>query len=54
MAPTIARTTAAAAAQDDAVAIVGEQKHAIDPEVASRVVHKIDCFLIPAMVIGCT
>lgn len=39
--------------QDDAIAMVGEEQHEIDPIVEARVIRKIDCFLIPAMVIGC-
>lgn len=39
--------------KDDAMAMVGVERHAIDPEVEARVVRKIDLFLIPAMVIGC-
>lgn len=40
-------------AQDEAIAMVGEQEHAIDPAVAARAVRKIDWFLIPAMIFGC-
>lgn len=40
--------------KDEAIAIVGEERHAIDPIVAARAVRKIDMFLIPAMIIGCT
>lgn len=40
--------------RDEAIAIVGEEQHAIDPIVAARAVRKIDIFLIPAMIIGCT
>jgi hypothetical protein len=43
-----------AADQDVAIAMVGEQKHAIDPTVVARAVRKIDLFLIPAMIFGCT
>ncbi len=39
--------------KDDAMAMVGEQRHAIDPAVAARAVRKIDWFLIPAMIVGC-
>lgn len=39
--------------QDDAIAMVGEQQHEIDPIVEARVIRKIDWFLVPAMVIGC-
>lgn len=38
--------------QDDAIAIVGEQEHEIDPVIEARVVRKIDWFLVPAMVVG--
>ncbi|CAJ0555248.1 Ff.00g053130.m01.CDS01 [Fusarium sp. VM40] len=38
--------------KDEAIAIVGEERHAIDPIVAARAVRKIDMFLIPAMIIG--
>jgi hypothetical protein len=38
--------------QDVANAIVGDYAHEIDPVVERRVVRKIDCFLIPAMIIG--
>jgi hypothetical protein len=40
------------AGQDVAMAIVGEQAHAIDPIVEARVIRKIDLFLIPAMIVG--
>jgi hypothetical protein len=40
--------------RDEAIAIVGEEQHAIDPIVAARAVRKIDIFLIPAMIVGCT
>lgn len=40
--------------RDEAIAIVGEEQHSIDPIVAARAVRKIDLFLIPAMIIGCT
>jgi hypothetical protein len=40
-------------AKDEAMAMVGEQPHAIDPVVAARAVRKIDRFLIPAMIFGC-
>lgn len=39
--------------KDDAVAMVGEVQHAIDPVVEARAVRKIDWFLIPAMICGC-
>lgn len=38
--------------KDVAIAMVGEQRHAIDPTVARRVVRKIDLFLVPAMFCG--
>ncbi|KAJ4328321.1 hypothetical protein N0V84_001192 [Fusarium piperis] len=38
--------------KDEAIAIVGEEQHAIDPVVAARAVRKIDLFLIPAMIVG--
>lgn len=38
---------------DEAMAMVGEQEHALDPAVVARAVRKIDWFLIPAMVFGC-
>jgi len=40
--------------RDEAIAIVGEEQHVIDPIVAARAVRKIDLFLIPAMIVGCT
>lgn len=40
--------------QDVAIAMVGESPHAIDPAVTARAVRKIDWFLIPAMIFGCT
>jgi hypothetical protein len=40
-------------AKDEAMAIVGEQEHALDPAVVARAVRKIDFFLIPAMIFGC-
>lgn len=40
--------------KDEAIAIVGEQQHTIDPIISARAVRKIDWFLIPAMIIGCT
>ncbi|KAK4242783.1 major facilitator superfamily domain-containing protein [Achaetomium macrosporum] len=39
-------------AQDEAIAMVGEQEHAIDPAVAARAVRKVDWFLIPTMIFG--
>jgi hypothetical protein len=38
--------------KDIAIAMVGEHRHAIDPAIETRVVRKIDLFLIPAMVVG--
>lgn len=38
--------------KDIAIAIVGEQRHEIDPAVEARVIRKIDWFLVPAMFIG--
>ena len=40
-------------AKDEAIAMVGEQEHAVDPAVVARAVRKIDWFLIPAMIFGC-
>ncbi|KAF7558846.1 hypothetical protein G7046_g5315 [Stylonectria norvegica] len=42
----------AAGGKDDAIAMVGEEQHAIDPAVEARAVRKIDLFLIPAMIFG--
>ncbi len=39
--------------KDEAIAIVGEHGHTVDPAVVARAVRKIDWFLIPAMVVGC-
>ncbi|KAI1634513.1 major facilitator superfamily transporter [Biscogniauxia mediterranea] len=45
----------AASDQDDvAMAMVGEERHVIDPVVAARAVRKIDWCLIPAMTVGCS
>jgi hypothetical protein len=41
-------------AQDVAIAMVGETSCQIDPVVTARAVRKIDWFLIPAMIFGCT
>ncbi|KAI0127628.1 major facilitator superfamily domain-containing protein [Xylariales sp. AK1849] len=41
-----------ATAKDVAMAMVGEERHPIDPAVAARAVRKIDWFLIPAMTVG--
>ncbi|KAH8668404.1 major facilitator superfamily domain-containing protein [Xylariales sp. PMI_506] len=38
--------------KDVAIAMVGEEGHTIDPQVAARAVRKIDWFLIPAMTVG--
>ncbi|EFY99946.2 allantoate permease [Metarhizium robertsii ARSEF 23] len=48
----IAATPMASSEKDDAIAMVGEEKHAIDPAVEARVVRKIDMFLMPTMVLG--
>lgn len=40
-------------AKDEAIAMVGEQGHTVDPAVVARAVRKIDWFLIPAMIFGC-
>jgi hypothetical protein len=40
-------------AKDEAIAMVGEQGHIVDPAVVARAVRKIDWFLIPAMIFGC-
>ncbi len=45
--------SSSASAKDEAIAMVGEQGHSIDPAVAARAVRKIDLFLIPAMIFGC-
>lgn len=39
--------------RDVAVAMVGEEGHAVDPVVVRRAIRKIDWFLIPAMTVGC-
>lgn len=44
---------AAVGNKDEAIGIVGEEQHSIDPVVAARAVRKIDLFLIPAMIVGC-
>jgi hypothetical protein len=38
--------------RDDAAKLVGERAQDIDPDVAKRVLGKIDWFLIPAMIVG--
>ena len=40
-------------AKDEAVAMVGEVQHTVDPVVQARAVRKIDWFLMPAMICGC-
>lgn len=40
-------------AKDEAMAMVGEEEHNLDPAVVARAVRKIDWFLIPAMIFGC-
>lgn len=42
------------AGDDDALAMVGTHSQPYDPAVAARAVRKIDWFLIPAMIFGCT
>jgi hypothetical protein len=37
---------------DQAIAIVGEHGHVIDPAEEAQVVRKIDLFLVPAMIVG--
>ncbi|KAL1306187.1 hypothetical protein AAFC00_004289 [Neodothiora populina] len=44
--------TDATSEKDEAIAIVGEKAHAIDPAVERRIVRKLDLFLLPAMVVG--
>ncbi|KAK4119544.1 MFS general substrate transporter [Parathielavia appendiculata] len=52
-APTIDQTNdSGSSAKDEAIAMVGEQKHALDPVIVARAVRKIDWFLIPAMIFG--
>ncbi|KFA66601.1 hypothetical protein S40285_08280 [Stachybotrys chlorohalonatus IBT 40285] len=41
-----------ATGKDEAIAMVGEEQHAVDPVVAARAIRKIDLFLIPAMIFG--
>jgi hypothetical protein len=38
--------------KDDALGLVGACARDIDPEVETRVLRKIDLFLIPAMIVG--
>ena len=40
--------------KDEAIAMVGEQEHELDAAVVARTVRKIDWFLLPVMVFGCT
>lgn len=35
-----------------AVELLGEEARSIDPEIETRVIRKIDLFLMPAMVLG--
>jgi hypothetical protein len=52
--PATGRPTAGAGAgQDVAIAMVGEERHAIDPAIVARARRKTDLVLIPAMTIGC-
>ncbi|KPM40267.1 hypothetical protein AK830_g6289 [Neonectria ditissima] len=46
-APSVAANT-----KDEAIAMVGEQQHVVDPAVTARAVKKIDLFLIPVMMFG--
>jgi len=45
--------TVADAGKDEAITMVGEERHIIDPTVVTKAVNKIDWFLIPAMIFGC-
>ncbi|KAI9172294.1 transporter [Paramyrothecium foliicola] len=38
--------------RDEAIDMVGEEEHAVDPAVEARAMRKIDLFLIPAMIFG--
>jgi hypothetical protein len=38
--------------KDEAIGLVGEHAHEIDPVVEAKVLKKIDWFLIPAMIVG--
>lgn len=49
-----AAPTDAFSGKDEAIAMVGEERHVVDPAVEARAVRKIDWFLIPAMIVGCT
>ncbi|POR35550.1 Putative transporter [Tolypocladium paradoxum] len=42
----------ASTGKDDAIAMVGEERHVVDAAVEARAVRKIDWFLIPAMIVG--
>lgn len=44
----------AALSKDEALALAGEEKHSIDPLIAARALRKIDWFLMPAMIVGCS
>jgi MFS family permease len=48
----VARSISDGSAKDEAMAMVGEQQHELDPEVVARVIKKIDWYMIPAMVFG--
>jgi hypothetical protein len=39
--------------RDEAMGMVGEEEHPVDPIIAARALRKIDLFLIPAMIVGC-
>lgn len=51
--PTLSNHGIDALGKDEAIAMVGEHQHDIDPAVVARAVRKIDWFLIPAMIFGC-
>jgi hypothetical protein len=38
--------------KDVAIGLVGEHARDIDPAIEAKVLRKIDCWLIPAMVVG--
>lgn len=40
------------AGKDEAIAMVGEEAHQIDPDVVGRALRKIDWALLPAMTVG--
>ena len=50
--PDPSRHGGATETKDDPIAMVGEQRHAVDPAVTARAVRKIDLFLMPAMIFG--